>query len=333
MKKKYLVLKISKESTLDLLSQNKLYEELVDFFFYEDVFIYSQKEFFVDITNYQELYKKTPYQIAQYIKQNITQKYNIKIKIGIGDNLFLAKTACDIISKKKKTEISFLDEKEYILTCSKHKPLSDFWQISNSMMLKLKKMKIYTMEDIRNFSYKKLYETFGYNAEYLINHSLGIEGTTIKDLNTNKLPNAISVCSQFPTFKTKKESRQELIELLDFNILKLQENGLYAKNIYLYIKYANNVIPKETIIIRLKNGTNSYLTLMNLTLKKYNEEANLFIPIEKLAISFGKLSKIKESSYTIYNKTNPINTWLQNVLNKNNKLIYTIRQKMSFLNL
>ena len=100
MENKYLVLKISKESTLDLLSQNKLYEELVDFFFYEDVFIYNQKEFFVDITNYQELYKKTPYQIAQYIKHNITRKYNIKIKIGIGDNLFLAKTACDIISKK-----------------------------------------------------------------------------------------------------------------------------------------------------------------------------------------------------------------------------------------
>ena len=42
----------------------------------------------------------------------------------------------------------------------------------------------------------RLYEEFGYNAEYLINHSLGIESTTIKELNEKKLPKTISACTK-----------------------------------------------------------------------------------------------------------------------------------------
>ena len=190
MKKKYLVLQIRKENNnilkKNLLSKkndldNKIYQALTDDIFYEDIYTYSKREYFIDITNYEELYQKTPYQIAQQLKNNLTKKFPISIKIGIGTNIFLAKTACDIITKMKKISIAYLDEKEYILVCSKYKPLSDFFQISNSMMLKLQSIGINTMEDIRNYSYPKLYEIFGRNAEYLINHSLGIEGATIQE--------------------------------------------------------------------------------------------------------------------------------------------------------
>ena len=236
MQKKYLVIQIKKErKTIIKTDIDKIYETLTDIFFYEDIFTYSKEEYFIDITNYQDLYQKTPYQLAQNLKKEIIKKNNLKVKIGLGTNIFLAKTACDIITKIKKISIAYLDEKEYILTCSKHKPLNNFWQISNSMMLKLKKLKIETMEDIRNCSYEKLYEIFGYNAEYLINHSLGLEAITIKDLNNKKLPKSISSCSKFETVKSKKETTKELIELLDFNILKLKEKSLYTKNIYLYI--------------------------------------------------------------------------------------------------
>lgn len=332
MKKKYLVLQIKKEKK-DIIKADsyKIYETLTDTFFYEDIFAYSKEEYFIDITNYQELYEQTPYQLAQNLKTKLIKKNHLEVKIGIGTNLFLAKTACDIITKTKKIEIAYLDEKEYILTCSTHKPLSDFWQISNSMMLKLKKLKINTMEDIRNYSYEKLYEEFGYNAEYLINHSLGIESTTIKELNEKKLPKTISACTKFETIKTKKEGTKELIELLDFNILKLKEQGLYTKNVYLYIKYANNIIPRETITIKLKNSTNSYIALMNSVLKTYSDKVNLFIPIEKLAISFGEITKRNENSYLVPKKKKNINIVFKNLINKKKELSFLIREKMTFL--
>lgn len=332
MKKKYLVLQIKKEKKdIKITDSHKIYETLIDIFFYEDIFSYSKEEYFIDITNYQELYEKTPYQLAQNLKTKIMKKNHLEVKIGIGTNLFLAKTACDIVTKNKKIEIAYLDEKEYILTCSTHKPLNDFWQISNSMMLKLKNLKINTMEDIRNYSYEKLYEEFGYNAEYLINHSLGVESTTIQELHEKTLPKAVSACTSFKTIKTKKESKKELIELLDFNILKLNEKGLYTKNIYLYIKYANNIIPQKTINIKLAKSTNSYKTLMNLVLNTYGRNADLFIPIEKIAISFGAITKKQDNSYTISKEKKKKLLAFTNILNKKKELSFIIKEKMTFL--
>lgn len=336
MKKKYLVLQIRKEKSIlppktDL--DNKIYQTLTDDIFYEDIYIYNKEEYFIDITNYEELYQKSSYQIAQQIKNNLTKKFRVSIKIGIGTNLFLAKTACDIITKIKKANITYLDEKEYIAVCSKHKPLSDFWQISHSMMLKLNSLGINTMEDLRNFSYKKLYEIFGYNAEYLINHSLGIESTTIQELTKQKIPKTVSSCSSFKHIKTRKESIKDLENLLDFNILKLKENSLATKTIHLYIKYANNIIPREIIPIKLTKHTNSYTILMEKSLKTYKEKANLFIPIEKLAISFGEIIKTDDITNQLPSSKKKKKISFRNIFYKKKELSLTSPNQMSFLNI
>ena len=342
MKKKYLVLQIRKENNnilkKNLLSKkndldNKIYQALTDDIFYEDIYTYSKREYFIDITNYEELYQKTPYQIAQQLKNNLTKKFPISIKIGIGTNIFLAKTACDIITKMKKISIAYLDEKEYILVCSKYKPLSDFFQISNSMMLKLQSIGINTMEDIRNYSYPKLYEIFGRNAEYLINHSLGIEGATIQELTKQKTPKTISSCTNFNELKTRKESIKDLEKLLDFNILKLKENSLATKTIHLYVKYANNIIPRKIIPIKLNMHTNSYSILMQKTISAYTEKTNLFIPIEKLAISFGEIIKIYDISYQIPNSKKKIKFSLSSVFSKKKQLPLTSTKQMTVLHI
>lgn len=334
MKKKYLVLQIRKEKNIlppktDL--DNKIYQTLIDNFFYEDIYIYSKEEYFLDITNYQELYQKTSYQIAQQIKNNLTKKFPVSIKIGIGTNLFLAKTACDIITNIKKVNITYLDEKEYIAICSKHRPLSDFWQISHSMMLKLQSLGINTMEDLRNYSYSKLYEIFGYNAEYLINHSLGIESTTIQELTKQKIPKTVSSCFNFKYIKTRKESIKDLKKLLDFNILKLKENSLATKTIHLYIKYANNIIPREIIPIKLAEYTNSYTILMEKSINTYKEKANLFIPIEKIAISFGEIIKIDDISKQLSISKKKKKILFLNLFYKKKEISLPSTNQMSFL--
>lgn len=338
MQKKYLVLQIAPKSAKEvtqkiiLTNNNKnIYDTLTDIFFYEDIFIYSKNEYFIDITNYQEFYKKSPYIIALDIKEKLGNKHHVKVKIGIGTNLFLAKIACDIVTAEKKIKIAYLDEKEYILTCSKYEPLSNFFQISNSMMLKLRTLKINNMEDIRNYSYKKLYEEFGQNAETLINHSLGIENTTIKELNKTNLPTTLSACTKFQTLKTRKETAKQLLELLDFNILKLKEKSLNTKSIHLYIKYANNIIPKTTIPILLEEETNSYSTIINSVLKAYHNQSNLFIPIEKIAISFGKLTPKIENTTIFTSSKKKINHNFTPSTNEKTKLSFLIRKKITFL--
>lgn len=336
MKKRFLVLKIKDTKTIkklvknssyqndnywknykNLETSNQIYQELTNYFFYEDIYIYSGEEYFIDITNYLDIYRKTTYQLALDLKNKLTKKLAIKFKIGLGTNIFLAKTAVDIITKENNLDIVFLDEREYISLLSNHKPLTDFWQISNSMALKLRALQINTMEDIRNYSYEKLYQEFGYNAEYLINHSLGLEPASIKDLEEIRLPKTISACTNFNEIKSTKESYYELQKLLDFNILKLKENNLYTKNVYLYIKYAKDIKRKDIFSIKLLSPTNSYNELMNQTLKAFNEKVNPFFPVEKIAISFSEIIKYssKNESLEANIKKSKLNT-LPNCLEK-----------------
>lgn len=336
MKKKYIVLQIRKDINSQFLIKknnidDKIYEKITDQFFYEDIYSYTNKEYFIDITNYQELYEKSAYQIALELKENLRKKLHITVKIGIGTNLFLAKTACDIITKEKKSDIAYLDEKEFIYLCSKHQPLTDFWQISNSMMLKLNKLKIYTMEDIRNSSYQMLYQIYGYSAESLINHSLGIEGTTIKELKEKKYPKTISSCITLKPIKTRRDSKKALKELLDFTILKLKENGLTAKTIHLYIKYANNLIPRSIISIKLKEKTNRYQVLMIASMNAYESKANLFFPIEKLAVSFGEITKENDSVYHINTKKRLLKQSLSSFLFKKRSIPLESLNEIKFL--
>lgn len=337
MKKKYLVLKIEKDSKKDWINKwlkpsqtEDLMNFLTDEFFYEDIYKYNKNEYFIDITNYEELYQKSTYQIALDLKNKITNKYKMAVRIGLGTNLFLAKTACDIITIKKNIKIAYLDEKEFIITCSKHTPLTDFWQISNSMMLKLNKLGIKNMEDIRDYSYQKLYEIFGLNAEYLINHSLGVEGTTIKTLRTKSLPRAISSSITFKSIKTKRESLNELQKLLDFNILKLKEDNLKTKTIYLYIKYAKNITPRQTITIKLREEVSSYLYLMKIIMDAYKEKSNDFFPIEKLAISFCDIKKQENKTYLNKANTKNLKNYLPRIIYKKH-LPLTSPKKVTFL--
>ena len=70
MKKKYLVLQIKYEkATINKKLEEELYKELTDMFFYEDIFMYTNKEYFIDITNYEELYKPISKQHKRKVKK------------------------------------------------------------------------------------------------------------------------------------------------------------------------------------------------------------------------------------------------------------------------
>ena len=59
----------------------------------EDIHVYSIDEYFIDITPYTNLYKKTPRQLAQLLLDAVLDATHIYATVGIGTNLFLAKIA------------------------------------------------------------------------------------------------------------------------------------------------------------------------------------------------------------------------------------------------
>ena len=125
-------------------------------------------------------------ELVKIIMKDIYDTYGITATAGIGTNLYLAKIALDIMSKHSVTNIGWLTEERYKEKLWHHKPLSDFWQIGRGIERRLNKMGIYDMQDLAESDEKRLYKEFGINAEFLIDHSKGIETCTIKDIKNYK---------------------------------------------------------------------------------------------------------------------------------------------------
>jgi DNA polymerase V len=122
-----------------------------------DIHVYSIDESFIDATDYLKIYKKTPKEFAKMLIDEIAEKTMIPSTVGIGTNLYLAKIALDIISKKCSDRIGYLDEKLYRNLLWNHTPITDFWQVAKGIARRLEKY--------ANCSPDRLYKEFGINAE------------------------------------------------------------------------------------------------------------------------------------------------------------------------
>lgn len=320
-------------STTNENNTQQIYEQLTDLFFYEDIYIYSKEELFIDITNYLTIYNLTAYNLALKVKNLLYKTFKITVSCGIGSNLFLAKTACNIVTKQRKCSIVFLTEKEYICMFSNYENLTDFWQISRSMKLKLNELKINTMEDIRNYDYHILYQHFGYNAEYLINHAMGLEPATLQSLEKTRLPNKLVAEEVFQESQGTKTTLISLNKLIDYNILKLIENNCQTRTISLSIKYSYNIKPQHTYIKNL-TATNSYQYLKIACLNLFKHNIDRFIPIEKITISFDNLSKDQTAPTIKTSIKKNSHSWKKKLTTITRKWIYpptcTSHQNFSF---
>lgn len=258
----------------------------------DDIHVYSIDEAFLDVTKYLKMYNMNAVQLARKIMNEIQDTYKIPSSCGIGTNMYLAKVALDILSKDSKTSIAWLNEEKYIQTLSKYTPLTDFWQIGNGIENRLKKLRIYNMEGIRNADPKKLYKEFGINAEFLIDHAHGIEPCTIEDIKAYKTKsNSISnsqILFEDYNFEKAKLALKEMVELLS---LKLVEKNLVTDSIKLNVGYSKDILKSVGVSKTFNYQTNIYSKLSYEFVKLFEENVNQNMPIRKLGITFNRIEE------------------------------------------
>ena len=205
----------------------------------EDIYVYSIDEAFLDITKYLKLYKMKSIELAKTIMKDIYNTLGITATCGIGTNMYLAKVALDIMSKHSPTNIGWLDEERYKNKLWHYKPLTDFWQIGKGIEKRLNKMRIFDMYDVAHCEPKKLYKEFGVNAEFLIDHSWGIEPCTIADIKSYK-PKSNSISTSQVLFRdySFEEAKLVLKEMVELLSQQLIEKNLETDCISLYIGYS-----------------------------------------------------------------------------------------------
>ena len=256
----------------------------------KDIHVYSIDEAFLDVTSYLKLYKKNCFELAKMILKDIYDTYGLTASCGIGTNLYLAKIALDIMSKHSVSNISWLDEEKYIQKLWHHKPLTDFWQIGKGIEKRLNKMRIFDMYDIAHADRNKLFKEFGVNAEFLIDHSLGKESCTIKDIKNYKSKSS-SISSSQILFKDYDflSTRIVLKEMVEQKCLELISKDLVARGIQLYIGYSKDVIKSTGGTKKIANPTNVYSILVEEFLSLYDKTTNKNYPIRRIGIALCNL--------------------------------------------
>lgn len=204
----------------------------------EDVYVYSIDEAFIDLSPYQSLYGTNYRQLAEQVVTQIYTMTGITATVGVGENLFLAKVAMDIIAKHEQPtqsglKYAQLNVLEYREQLWKHQPLTDFWQVGPGTMQRLAQINLHTMGDIavcsqgKNtdfYNEQRLFKILGKKAEILIDHAWGVEPLTLATIRQFRPKNHSIFISQIlakpcafaDTLMIVKEMGEELaLKLVD----------------------------------------------------------------------------------------------------------------------
>lgn len=224
----------------------KIYEIYLKYISAEDIHVYSIDEVFIDATNYLKTYRKTARELALMIIRDVYKITGITATAGVGENMYLAKVAMDIVAKKMPADkdgarIAELDERSYRKLLWEHEPITDFWRIGGGYAKKLAENGMFTMGDVARCSLSNqalLYKLFGVNAELLIDHAWGYEPCKIEDIKRYR-PSANSISSGQVLTEPYPYEKARLIvkEMSDALALDLLGKGLVTRQLTLTVGY------------------------------------------------------------------------------------------------
>ena len=268
----------------------EIYGTLLKYVAPEDVHVYSIDEYFIDITPYLPLYKKTPRELAQMLLDAVLEATKIYATVGIGTNLFLAKIALDILAKHAPDFIGYLDESLFKEKIWYHQPLTDIWQIGKGIANRLHKYGAYDLHGITMVPEAKLYKEFGVNAELIIDHAWGREPCTIADIHAYRpIKHSISHSQILLRNYTYEEAYVPMREMVESLVLELLQIKGVTNHIHVHIGYADDMVRSTGGSKKLKQYTDSLQALTTAVIKLYEQHCHKNELIRRIGVSFEDL--------------------------------------------
>ena len=268
----------------------------------EDIHIYSIDEVFMDATAYMGARGMTPLEFARAVMRDVYAETGITATCGIGTNLYLAKIALDVISKRSPEFIGVLTEERYRETLWDHTPLTDFWHISVGTVGRLAHLGIRTMREITQTDEAILYKTFGVDAQLLIDHAWGRESAGIADIK-NYVPqnNSLSTGQVLHCGYGVAGARLLMLEMAEVLSLELVKLGVAAGSISLSLGYSFSAEVKPAHgSMTLEKPTSSTKKLMEYTGELYDRVAVRQADVFRLNICFGRLTRQEHLQYDMF---------------------------------
>lgn len=285
-----------------------------------DIHVYSIDEMFADVTKYLKTYKKDASQIASMLIKEVYKQTGITATAGVGDNLYLAKVAMDILAKHAKenedgVRIATLDEMKYREQLWDHLPLTDFWRVGHGLTKRLFKHGLLTMGDIARQSMideDVLYQEFGINAELLIDHAWGYEPVTMQDIKSYESENnSLSVGQVLPGPYEYEKAKLIIKEMAESLSLDMVDKELLTDQIAISIGYDIKDINQDNITIdkdwygrevpkgnhssiNLEQFTSSTTLITNAAVKLFDRLVNKKLHVRRVFIVATRVIKVQD---------------------------------------
>ena len=267
-----------------------IYGVLLDYVAPEDIHVYSIDEYFIDVTPYSRLYKKTWHELALLFKDKILEGTHIHATVGLGTNLFLAKVALDVLAKHAPQGIGILNEELFKEKIWHHQPITDIWQIGKGIANRLHKYGVVDLHGITRVPEDRWYKEFGVNAELLIDHAWGRETCTMKEIHAYRpAKHSLSRGQILLRNYSYEECFVPLREMVESLLLELIAEKALTKYISLGVRYADRTVKGTGGSRRLSKYTCSLEVLSQAVLELYKETTHPHQEIRQLSVGFDDL--------------------------------------------
>ena len=267
-----------------------IYGVLLEYVAPEDIHVYSIDEYFIDVTPYSRLYKKSYYDLALLFKDKVLDRTHIHATVGLGSNLFLAKVALDVLAKHAPKGIGVLNEELFKEKIWYHQPITDIWQIGKGIARRLHKYGVVDLHGITTVPEDRWYKEFGVNAELLIDHAWGRESCTMKEIHAYRpAKHSLSRGQILLRNYSYEECFVPLREMVESLLLELIAEEALTKHISLGVRYADRTVKGTGGSRRLSKYTCSLEILSQAVLDLYKETVHQHQEIRQLSVGFDDL--------------------------------------------
>ena len=267
-----------------------IYGVLLEYVAPEDIHVYSIDEYFIDVTSYSRLYKKSYYDLALLFKDKVLDRTHIHATVGLGSNLFLAKVALDVLAKHASQGIGVLNEESFKEKIWYHQPITDIWQIGKGIARRLHKYGVVDLHGITTVPEDRWYKEFGVNAELLIDHAWGRETCTMKEIHAYRpAKHSLSRGQILLRNYSYEECFVPLREMVESLLLELVAEEALTKHISLGVRYADRTVKGTGGSRRLSKYTCSLEILSQAVLELYKETVHRHQEVRQLSVGFDDL--------------------------------------------
>ena len=158
--------------------------------------VYSVDEAFVDLTGLKRLYKRNYLDLALYIREQIKEKLDIPVSIGLSSTKTLAKLASDK-AKKEQTGVYMIGARK-IKSVLENTKVEEIWGIGRKLTVLAKKNGILTASDLVKMEDSWLDKKMGIHGIEMKHELLGECVSPV--VNEEKLQKSIQKTSAFGLF-------------------------------------------------------------------------------------------------------------------------------------